>query len=182
MKLEECIVVLNNIVKQDFIDIIIKYIDKKATGKMSTVGGLKEDTRNVYGHSLRKDNVSDKIFFRHIDHVIKDHYTHYKVKFPCISPEKIAQIDLLKYTHGGKYEIHTDESAKCWRTLTCILNLNEEYEGGDFVVYAQDGKTEMKRIKCKTGTCIMFPSNFLFPHRVEPITSGERYSIVTWLT
>jgi len=182
MKLEECIVVLNNIVKQDFIDIIKKYISKKATEKLSTTGGLDKNIRNVYGHTLNKESVSDKIFFKHIDRVIKDHYTHYKFKFPHIYTEKISQIDLLKYTPGGKYEIHTDGAASCLRTLTCILNLNEEYEGGDFVLYQQDKKTEMKRIKCKKGTFIMFPSNFLFPHRIEPITSGERYSIVSWLT
>jgi hypothetical protein len=26
----------------------------------------------------------------------------------------------------------------------------------------------------------MFPSNFLYPHSVLPVTEGTRYSIVTW--
>jgi len=42
-------------------------------------------------------------------------------------------------------------------------------------------KKEYKRVKCKTGTIIFFPSTFLFPHAIEPITKGVRYSIVSWL-
>ena len=180
MKLEEAIVILNNLTNKDFIELIKKYIDKKAINKLATFGGDTEKTRNVFGHSLTKDIISDKIFFKHIDGIIKQHYFHYKIKFPYIETSNLNQIDLLKYEVGGKYEIHTDHSHQSQRTLTFILNLNEDYDGGDFVFYNQNN-TEMKRIKCKTATCIMFPSNFQYPHRIEPITKGTRYSIVAWL-
>ena len=180
MKLKDSIVVLNNLVSKDFIDIIKKYIDKKSITKLKTFSGLNENVRNVYGHYLSKDNVSDIIFFKHIDKIIKQHYPHYKFKFPYLKTSKLVQIDLLKYETGGKYDIHTDHYVEAQRTLTFILNLNEDYEGGDFIFYNQDN-TEMKRVKCKTGTCIMFPSNFQYPHRIEPITKGTRYSIVSWL-
>jgi predicted 2-oxoglutarate/Fe(II)-dependent dioxygenase YbiX len=180
MKLEEAIVVLNNLTNKDFIELIKKYIDKKAINKLPTQGGDTEKTRNVFGNSLTKDSVSDKIFFKHIDKIIQQHYSHYRLKFPYLKTSNLNQIDLLKYEVGGKYEIHTDHSHQGQRTLTFILNLNEDYEGGDFVFYNQDN-TEMKRVKCKTATCIMFPSNFQYPHRIEPITKGTRYSIVAWL-
>jgi predicted 2-oxoglutarate/Fe(II)-dependent dioxygenase YbiX len=180
MKLEEAIVVLNNLTNKNFIELIKKYINKKAINKLSTVDGIREEIRNVFGHSLKKDNISDKIFFKHIDKVIQQHYSHYKFKFPYLQTSNLKQISLLKYEVGGKYEIHTDHYHQTERTLTFILNLNEDYEGGDFVFYNQDN-TEMKRIKCKASTCIMFPSNFQYPHRIEPITKGTRYSIVAWL-
>tara|TARA_R110000737_G_scaffold282832_2_gene289509 strand:- start:65 stop:610 length:546 start_codon:yes stop_codon:yes gene_type:complete len=180
MKLEDSIVVLNNLTNIDFIELIKKYIDKKAVNKLSTKGGDKENIRNVFGHSIKKNSVSDKIFFKHIDKIIQQHYSHYKFKFPYLETSNLNQIDLLKYEFGGKYEIHTDHFYQMQRTLTFILNLNEDYEGGDFVFYNQDN-TEMKRVKCKTATCIMFPSNFQYPHRIEPITKGTRYSIVAWL-
>ena len=180
MKLEEGIVVLNNLTNKDFIELIKKYTDKKAINKLATVGGDTEKNRNVFGHSLTKDNISDKIFFKHIDRIIKQHYSHYKFKFSYLETNNLNQIDLLKYEEGGKYEIHTDHGYTVQRTLTFILNLNEDYEGGDFVFYNPDN-TEMKRVKCKTATCIMFPSNFQYPHRIEPITKGTRYSIVAWL-
>lgn len=180
MKLEEAIVVLNNLTNKDFIELIKKYIDKKAINKLPTVGGDTEHTRVVFGHTIQRDNISDKIFFKHIDKIINQHYSHYKFKFPYLQTNSLKQIDLLKYEIGGKYDIHIDHCDQIQRTLTFILNLNEEYEGGDFIFYNQDN-TEMKRVKCKTATCIMFPSNFQYPHRIEPITKGTRYSIVAWL-
>ena len=181
MKLEEGIVVLNNLTNKYFIELIKKYIDKKAINKLSTLEGIKDDIRNVFGHTLKKNNFFDRIFFKLIDKIIKQHYSHYEFKFFYIRINVLNQIQLLKYEVGGKYEIHIDHNEQAQRTLTFILNLNEDYEGGDFVFYNQDN-TEMKRIKCKTGTCIMFPSNFQYPHRIEPITKGTRYSIVAWLT
>ena len=63
-----------------------------------------------------------------------------------------------------------------------IINLNENYEGGDVVFYdPTDSKKEIKRVRCKKGTIIFFPSNYLFPHSIEPITKGTRYSLVSWL-
>jgi hypothetical protein len=180
MKLEEAIVVLNNLTNKDFIELIKKYIDKKAVNKLSTFSGDMEHVRNVFGCHLNSNSISDKIFFKYIHKIIQQHYSHYKFKFPYIETSNLNQIDLLKYEVSGKYEIHTDHGNEMQRTLTFILNLNEDYEGGDFVFYNQDN-TEMKRVKCKTATCIMFPSNFQYPHRIEPITKGTRYSIVAWL-
>ena len=34
-------------------------------------------------------------------------------------------------------------------------------------------KTEVARL-------IIWPSNFMFPHRVNPVIKGTRYSIVAW--
>jgi hypothetical protein len=139
-----------------------------------------EQIRNVSGYSLKKDSISDKIFTKHIKNIIKLHYSHYVSKFPYLETSKLNQIDLLKYEVGEKYEIHTNYGNQIQKTLTIILNLNENYEGGDFVFYNQN-KKEMKRIKCKTATCIMFPNNFLYPYKIEPITKGTMYSIITWL-
>jgi hypothetical protein len=48
MKLEEAIVVLNNLTNKDFIELIKKYIDKKAINKLSTVGGDIENILEMY--------------------------------------------------------------------------------------------------------------------------------------
>ena len=182
MKLEEAIVVLNNLTNKDFIELIKKYTDKKAINRLSTLGGDTEHIRNVFGYTLTKNNISDKIYFKHINKIIQQHYSHYKFKFPYIEPSNLNQIDLLKYEVGGKYEKHIDHFFGSSRTLSFILNLNEEYEGGDFVFYDQKNNEAIKKIKCNTGTVIFFPSNFLNPHSVQPITKGTRYSIVGWIT
>ena len=93
---------------------------------------------------------------------------------------KINQIDLLKYTPGGKYETHTDHYTYSTRHLSIIVNLNNNYEGGDLVFTDQKNK-EIKRLKLGKGSIVFFPSNFLYPHMIEPIKKGTRYSIVAWL-
>jgi predicted 2-oxoglutarate/Fe(II)-dependent dioxygenase YbiX len=61
------------------------------------------------------------------------------------------------------------------------MNLNEDYEGGD-VVFGNQNLQEIKRVQLKRGSLLAFPSNFLYPHMIEPITKGIRYSIVAWLS
>ena len=32
----------------------------------------------------------------------------------------------------------------------------------------------------KKGSVVVFPSSYTYPHQVTPVTSGERYSVVSW--
>ena len=58
--------------------------------------------------------------------------------------------------------------------LSCLLYLNEDYEGGTFVVADQEYET-------KKGSVIYYPATFMFPHKVNTVTKGERWSVATWL-
>ena len=58
-------------------------------------------------------------------------------------------------------------------SMLCILNDN--YKGGEFIMF------ENKVIKLKQGDLLIFPSNFLFPHKVEPVLEGIRYSYISWV-
>ena len=97
-----------------------------------------------------------------------------------MASNKINQIDLLKYDVGGKYNLHTDDYSTTPRQLSIIMNLNNEYEGGDLIFTDQKGN-ELKRYNLNKGSIVFFPSNFLYPHSIEPITKGARYSVVAWL-
>ena len=52
--------------------------------------------------------------------------------------------------------------------------LNDDYEGGEFVLI--DEKIDLSK-----GDIIIFPSNFMYPHKVEPVTKGIRYSYISWM-
>ena len=58
--------------------------------------------------------------------------------------------------------------------LSIVGQLNEDFEGGEFVMWGD------QVIPFEKGDIIIFPSNFMYPHRVEPVTKGERYSYVSW--
>lgn len=61
--------------------------------------------------------------------------------------------------------------------LSCIALVNDEFEGGDFC-FNLGGKEVSYNLK--KGECIMWPSVFLFPHYVKPVTKGQRQSFITW--
>tara|TARA_B100000902_G_C26796735_1_gene662554 strand:- start:313 stop:585 length:273 start_codon:yes stop_codon:yes gene_type:complete len=89
-------------------------------------------------------------------------------------------VDILKYNVGGRYDYHVDSSDSTYRNISIIINLNENYEGGD-LLFSDQFFNETKRIPLKTGSVVIWPSNFFYPHKIEPITKGKRYSIIAWL-
>lgn len=58
--------------------------------------------------------------------------------------------------------------------LSVLGLLNDDYEGGDFIMWGN------QKIEIPAGSIIVFPSNFMYPHCVTPVTKGTRYSFVTW--
>jgi hypothetical protein len=92
----------------------------------------------------------------------------------------INDIQILKYKEGGHYTWHTDHAGgKIPRTLSCILLLNNDYEGGNLMFRETNLKNE-RSIDILPGRLIVWPSNFMYPHSVKPVTKGTRYSIVAW--
>ena len=98
------------------------------------------------------------------------------------------------YSHGGHYDWHYDESIippsdqSFMRKLsvTIWLNFPDEYEGGEFDIQHTIGVDEAQNgvsmgyetFKLSKGSIIIFPS-FIW-HRVRPVTSGVRKSLVVW--
>ena len=59
-------------------------------------------------------------------------------------------------------------------TLSIVGLLNDDFEGGEFVMF-DDMKFDLKK-----GDVLVFPSNFLYPHKVDKVTKGVRYAYVSW--
>jgi len=176
----EAIVEIKNVISNEFIDKIISLTNHKAKVNLKVMGGLDKDMRNVKGHHLTFNTPTDIFYWNYIKKEIERLYFFYKSKFPKMTSSKINQIDLLKYNPGDKYEVHTDHFTTSIRHLSIIINLNDEYEGGDLIFTDQKEK-EIKRLKLGKGSIVFFPSNFMYPHSIQPITKGTRYSIVSWL-
>ena len=176
----EAIVEIKNIVSAEFINKIIPLTNHKAKKNLMVMSGLSKDVRNVKGYHLTFDTPTDLFYWNYIKSEIERIYTFYKAKFPKMMSSKINQIDLLKYSVGGKYETHTDHYTTTARHLSIIMNLNGDYKGGDLIFTDQKEK-EIKRLKLSKGSIVFFPSNFMYPHSIQPITKGTRYSIVAWL-
>jgi PKHD-type hydroxylase len=85
---------------------------------------------------------------------------------------------LGRYGTGGHYDWHADTAVpdcdNFQRKLSAVLLLNDEFSGGDLEFEATQDKTPLKT----KGSVIVFPS--FLKHRVLPVTSGVRYSAVSW--
>ena len=85
-----------------------------------------------------------------------------------------------EYPEGGFYDWHIDNDIECSKeppvrkiSMTCLLSPENEFEGGDLELI-----TEGKTIKIKQGQAIFFAS--FIRHRVKPVISGNRKSLVMW--
>ena len=65
------------------------------------------------------------------------------------------------------------------RKLSCSLILSDpdEYEGGELQFHYS--KAFFKSLKPEKGTAVIFPA--WLPHRVRPVKSGKRISLVAWM-
>jgi len=59
--------------------------------------------------------------------------------------------------------------------LTVIGLLNDDFEGGNLILF------EDEHVELQAGDIIIFPSVFLYPHAVEKISKGKRFSFATWV-
>jgi PKHD-type hydroxylase len=90
------------------------------------------------------------------------------------------QAQYTEYPAGGFYDWHMDSDVVGTNeppvrkiSMTCLLSHESEFEGGGLELM-QDGKIA----RPKQGQAIFFAS--FIRHRVVPITSGVRKSLVMW--
>jgi PKHD-type hydroxylase len=91
----------------------------------------------------------------------------------------------FQFTHykapGGHYDQHIDKfyGGMIRRlSFTILLNNKEDFKGGEFEIYeGKDGRIVKEQ---EIGNMLIFPSYVM--HRVSPVTKGERYSLVGWIT
>ena len=76
---------------------------------------------------------------------------------------------LMKYNKGAWIHPHTDHDVGVYGS--CTINLNNEYDGGDFAFWG--GK---HKVKLGLGDVMIWPADYFWVHEVEEITGGTRYS------
>ena len=90
-----------------------------------------------------------------------------------------CDLNLLKYNPGAHFDTHMDLSdgdTSSLRKISFTLWLNDSYEGGKLTF---DILPELSENYPEIGDMIIFPS--YLTHKVEPITSGVRWSLVGWI-
>jgi Rps23 Pro-64 3,4-dihydroxylase Tpa1-like proline 4-hydroxylase len=164
----------------DFCDNIKKYADIVCKQKGQTIKPEDDLSREVLVYGLadnKQDNLYKSFIFSNISNVLKQYIKTFKMITNC----EISDVNLLKYPEGHYYKPHVDYSLSTPRNLSVIINLNDDYVGGELYFTSQDMQDIYKIYELKKGDTVIFPSNFLFPHGIMPMVQGTRYSIITWI-
>ena len=187
MHIKEYIKIFDQCISVNNISSIIKFASKKCNFHDGLIIGsekARKDIRDtqIYTFELNSNHLTAVHWYNYLNNifleVIKQY--HFELKTMEMFRYRILEISLLKYQEKGHYTWHTDNDSKKFpRTLSMILQLNNDYEGGNLCFRNQDG-TEEWSVDTVPGRIIIWPSNFLYPHTVKPVTKGTRYSIVSW--
>lgn len=184
-KLEDHIVVIPNALSLDLCDEIIAEYKDSDSWEQGLVSGKNIDSTSVrkcetvfismpsvIQKNPQKRQELDSRIFKSLENVI----TTYKTKFPLFEAIEDTGYELLKYNEGGFYVQHTDSFPEKPRVISCSVALNTDFEGGEFAFFDREITHRVTK-----GSAIVFPANFMFPHEILPVTSGTRYSMITWI-
>ena len=186
MKLEDFIHVEKNAISDELCKQIIEEYDDADDWKPGTINDYEINEYRkcevVYlsqDETLKKNlktrnKIDDKLY-----KIFSNLLEKYLKKYDSLGYVQIKEDTgymLLRYKTGDYVKKHVDTSSDQHRTLSCSLILNDDYEGGEITFLDGEIKPNLKK-----GDLLIFPSSFTYPHQVLPITSGTRYSIITWI-
>ena len=140
-------------------------------GRECYVSWLSVENINFIEHGYRKviENVNDMIWKMDLDHKWEAdlQYTRYIGKGHHYDWHKDHYDEDIYPGHSGNT-----------RRLTMVycLSHKEDYRGGEFQIKTSKGATYTRRFDY--GDFIVFPSKIL--HRVKPLKSGTRTTLVGW--
>jgi hypothetical protein len=99
----------------------------------------------------------------------------------CMTCTGFSHPKYNRYSNTHGMQLHCDHihslftgEAKGVPILSILTLINDDFEGGEFLMF------DDREIKFKKGDVMVFPSNFLYPHRVSNVTKGTRYTTISW--
>jgi len=83
--------------------------------------------------------------------------------------------NFVKYDGPGThFKIHADHGPTYVCTVSVLVYLNDEFEGGETYFPRMDGLA----IKPKAGDIAVFPSTYIYEHASQDMISGVKYAVV----
>ncbi len=144
----------------------------------------------VVDDTINEDHKARKSQIKWLYHDEKSDWLYSKIENMVMEANQVWNFDLysirdsIQYTEyyegGGHYDWHMDigpypiNNRKI--SITIQLSDPDDYVGGDLEIWTGNGLQTCARQK---GSALLFPSYML--HRVTPVTSGTRKSLVLWV-
>lgn len=193
IQLTELIYRKENLVSKEhckyFIDIFEKHVNKsfpEGSAKYFPNQPLTHVEDNFLALNLSREYHNDleikeaaELAFYYIKTMVINYTQYLKIKItPAINSycmEATDHIRIMRYQEGQEIKDHLDAGTSNNRA-SCTLNLNSDYEGGEFSFFS--GK---HLLNLKEGEGMIFPAEQIWVHGVRPVTKNTRYSINCFL-
>jgi hypothetical protein len=143
-----------------------------------------QSLRAALEFSLNKDILADKkdlnkelhniydLVFERIKNCIDDYSASWEITINHYAP-----LNFVKYHYPNNYfGLHIDHGPSTVRTVSAILYLNDDYEGGNLHFPRMDGLN----IKPEIGDIIVFPSTYTYKHESLPLLQGTKYVVLAF--
>jgi predicted 2-oxoglutarate/Fe(II)-dependent dioxygenase YbiX len=185
LNLETYILKINNFIDDELCEKIIQELKKcewkthvfynQKTNEYTPISG-EQELEMTFDNIKYNDIVIEKLWG-----AIKKYID--TINFPWFSGwNGYSKLKFNKYSNNKKMEEHCDHISDIFPhqpsgvpILSMVGSLNNDYKGGEFIMFKN------KKIEINSGDLIIFPSNFLYPHKVTLVTEGTRYSFVSWV-
>lgn len=182
LNLKDYIQIYENFLDKDFCKKLVTKIKKENWHKHSYYD-YKNNIKTTYENDLSvayADLEEKKFIEQRLDAVLRFYLTNLKMSW-FTAVHGFTPIRFNRYDKGTEMRIHCDHihtmfdgEKKGIPTLTLLGALNDDYKGGELTIF------DSWILPFKAGSIVVFPSNFLYPHEVLPVTKGTRYSYVSW--
>lgn len=170
----ECENIIDEIQKEKWTKHAFYNVEEKVTGYHPF------ELDNLFDY--RSEIKSSKLINERIKNVFMQYIMDFKLSW-FSSYNDFSPVRYNRYNEGTAMAPHcdhiytlftNDDRMKGIPVLSLIGALNDDYEGGEFIMWQKN------IIPIPKGSVIIFPSNFLYPHYVEFVRKGTRHSFVSW--
>ena len=184
-KLDDYIIVKKSAIPADICDDIISNIENNDSwSKHSWYNNLEDTTHSEDTQELSVLEITNQMqellnpfmmqsFKEYVDKVKYKDWSELVYQFSTIRFNRYEKGQLMREHHDHIYSLF-DGDKKGIPILSIIINFNEGYDGADLVFW------DDYVLPLGKGDILMFPSLFLYPHKVTEMKSGVRYSGVSW--
>jgi len=179
---------INSLMPKNICESFIKFYEDNSN-KQQREASYKYDEKKMLIDNFKVINLSEmslkdekykqplQAALKYISIILKNYEMHIQQmcpNFDTMHINRTSNIRIIRYKEGEFIKDHSDIS----NTIrgSCTINLNEDYEGGQFRFFGGRVKEEFK-----TGDGIIFPAEPIWIHGTEPVTKGTRYSINCFL-
>lgn len=185
------IVVYKNVLKKEIdipnkLESVLMSTSNPYKWREATVGyGFKKpEYRDCVDFKFRKDDLHNnddgteilKDMWQQCYDVMSEAVKDYCIMYNITELQYWEVMNFIRYHEGQHFEEHTDHGYSYTSTVSLVGYINDNYKGGGLYFRLQD-----IMFTPEEGDLVVFPSNFMYPHKAMPVTEGTKYSVVTML-